>query len=237
MSKAPASKRYRSGVQLVDRKKRYKIKEAVTLLKQFPATKFDETVEISVMLGLDPKKTDQVVRGTVTLPHGTGKTMRVAAFCQGEQVNQALEAGAEVAGGNELVAKVNGGWLDFDVAVATPAMMRELTKVGKILGPRGLMPSPKAGTVTEDIVKAIGEVKRGKIEFKQDKQAGLHIIVGKRSFPEQSLVENVRTMCEAIAHARPNSLKGDFLRSATIASTMSPGIPLDLGELSTGESD
>ena len=197
-----------------------------------PAVKFDETVELSVALGIDPKKTDQVVRGTVTLPHGTGKNVRVAVFCQGEQVNQALAAGAEVAGANELVAKVSNGWLDFDVAVATPTMMRELTKVGKILGPRGLMPSPKAGTVTEDIVKAVTEVKRGKVEFKQDKQAGLHVVVGKRSFNEQALTENLTVLCEAIGHARPANLKGKFIRNATLSATMSAGIPLDADALS-----
>ena len=232
MSTAVASKRYRAGVQLVTRTKRYTIPEAVALLKQLPAVKFDETVELSVALGIDPKKTDQVVRGTVTLPHGTGKNVRVAVFCQGEQVNQALAAGAEVAGANELVAKVSNGWLDFDVAVATPAMMRDLTKVGKILGPRGLMPSPKAGTVTEDIVRAVTEVKRGKVEFKQDKQAGLHVVVGKRSFTEQALTDNLRALCEAIGHARPATLKGTFIRSATLSSTMSPGIPLGADELS-----
>ena len=215
---------------MVDRKKRITLAVAVALLKQLPAVKFDETVELSVALGIDPKKTEQVVRGTVTLPHGTGRSVRVAVFCQGEQVNQALAAGADVAGGNELVAKVSGGWLDFDVAVATPAMMRELTKVGKILGPRGLMPSPKAGTVTEDIVKAVTEVKRGKVEFKQDKQAGLHVVVGKRSFADAALLENLKVLCEAIAHAHPANLKGAFIRSAAISSTMSPGIPLQPDE-------
>ena len=234
MSTAVASKRYRASTGLVDRTKRYQITDAAALLKQLPAVKFDETVELAVALGIDPKNSDQLVRGTVVLPHGTGKTVRVAVFCQGEQVAQALAAGADVAGGNELVAKVTGGWLDFDVAVATPLMMRELTKVGKILGPRGLMPSPKAGTVTEDIVKAVGEVKRGKVEFKQDKQAGLHIVVGKRSFDASALVDNLRAVCEAIAHVRPASLKGQYVRSASLASTMSPGIPLDVGQFAAG---
>ena len=236
MSTAVASKRYRAGAQVVDRTKRYTLVDAVKLLKQLPTVKFDETVDLAVALGTDPKNSTQLVRGTVTLPHGTGKTVRVAVFCQGEQVNQALAAGADVAGGNELVAKVSGGWLDFDVAVATPDMMRELTKVGKILGPRGLMPSPKAGTVTDDFVKAITEVKRGKVEFKQDKQAGLHIVVGKRSFSESALVENLRVVCEAISHTRPSSLKGTFVRSIVLSSTMSPGIPLQADVIAAGNS-
>lgn len=236
MSAVVASKRYRQAAELVDRTKRYAIPEAVALLQRLPAVKFDESVELAVAFNADPKKTESVIRGTVTLPHGTGKTVRVAAFCQGEQVNLALAAGADEAGGNELVAKVSGGWLEFDVAVATPAMMRELTKVGKILGPRGMMPSPKAGTVTEDITKAITEVKRGKVEFKQDKQGGIHLVVGKRSFAEQALTENLRVVCEAIAHVRPAALKGALIRSAVLSSTMSPGVPLDAAIFGT-ESD
>src|SRR3989338_506458 len=186
------SKRYEETIKLFDADKSYGLKEAIAILKKFPSTKFDQTVDLNFYVNVDPKKSDQLVRGTVTLPHGTGKTVRVAVFCQGEQVNQALAAGADAAGGNELVAKVSAGWLDFDVTVATPAMMRELTKVGKILGPRGLMPSPKAGTVTEDLVKAITDVKRGKVEFKQDKQGGVHIVAGKRSFTAQALTENLQ---------------------------------------------
>ncbi len=237
MSTALASKRFRAATQQVDRTQRYTISAGVALLKQLPTVKFDETVELALGLSVDPKRTDQVVRGTVLLPHGTGKTARIAVFCQGEQVTQALAAGADVAGGSELIAKVNSGWAEFDVAVATPRMMPELAKVGKILGPRGLMPSPKAGTVTDDLTKAIMEVKRGKVEFKQDKQGNLHLVIGKRSFSEQALTENAQALCEAVRHARPAALKGSLVRTATLSATMSPGIPLDATALFAEEAE
>ncbi len=221
-----SSKRYGQAAALVDVKTDYPLDQAVTLLQQFPPVKFDEAVALSVSLNIDPKKTDQVVRGTVTLPHGTGKTRRVAVFCRGEKELQAKEAGADVVGAADLIEKVQGGWLEFDVAVATPDLMRDVSRLGKILGPRGLMPNPKAGTVTDDVAKAITEVKRGKVEFKMDKLSNIHFVIGKRSFKPQQLVENGRVAMEAVVHARPASAKGRLIKRITLSSTMSPGIPL-----------
>lgn len=221
-----SSKRYAQAAALVDRTKAYTVEEAVALLQQMPAVKFDETVELSASLTIDPKKTDQVIRGTVTLPHGTGKARRVVVFCRGEKELLAKQAGADHIGGAELIEKVLGGWMDFDVAVATPDLMREVSRLGKLLGPRGMMPNPKAGTVTEDVAKAVGEVKRGRIEFKMDKTANLHVVVGRRSFASAQLVENVRTVLDAIVRAKPASVKGRLLRNLTLSSAMSPGIPL-----------
>jgi large subunit ribosomal protein L1 len=183
-------------------------------------------VEISAALQIDSKKTDQVVRGTVTLPHGTGRVRRVAVFCKGEKEMQAKEAGAEFVGGAELIAKVQGGWMGFDVAVATPDFMREVSKLGRILGPRGMMPNPKLGTVTDDVAKAVTDVKQGKVEFKMDKLSNIHFIIGKRSFKPEQLIDNGRAALEAIARARPASMKGRMFRSLTLSSTMSPGVPL-----------
>ncbi|MBI4342604.1 MAG: 50S ribosomal protein L1 [Candidatus Omnitrophica bacterium] len=227
------SKRFAQAAALVDRKTEYPLEKAVSVLKEFPATKFNETVELSVSLAIDPKKTDQVVRGTVTLPHGTGNTRRVAVFCKGEQELQAKEAGAEYVGGAELIEKVQGGWMEFDVAVATPEMMRDVSRLGKILGPRGLMPNPKSGTVTDDVAKAISEIKRGKVEFKMDKLANIHFVIGKRSFEPQQLIDNGRVAIEAVVHARPSSLKGRMIRRISLSSTMSPGIPLKTDGLET----
>lgn len=220
------SKRYEKAAALVDRKTDYALEQAVAVLKEFPSTKFDETVELSASLSIDPKKTDQVVRGTVTLPHGTGKTRRVAVFCKGEQELLAKQAGAEHVGGAELIQKVQDGWLDFDVAIATPTMMRDVSRLGKILGPRGMMPNPKVGTVTDDVAKAVNEVKQGKVEFKMDKLANIHFVIGKRSFQPQQLVENGRVAIDAIVRARPSSLKGRMIRRLSLSSTMSPGISL-----------
>lgn len=228
-----ASKRYTQAAALVDRKKATPLEEAVTALQQLPPVKFDETVELSVSLTIDPKKTDQVVRGTVTLPHGTGKTRRVVVFCQGEQELLAKEAGADAVGGADLIEKVQGGWLDFDVAVASPGMMRDVSRLGKILGPRGMMPNPKSGTVTEDVAKAVKEVKQGKIEFKMDKLANIHVVIGKRSFQPQQLVENARVALEAIVRARPSAAKGRMIKRVILSSTMSPGVPLEAGALET----
>ena len=211
---------------MVDRKTPYPLDRAVALLKDLPLAKFDETVELSVSLNLDPKKTDQVVRGTVTLPHGTGKTRRVAVFCKGEQEILAKEAGADYIGAAELIEKIQGGWLDFDVAVATPEMMRDVSRLGKILGPRGLMPNPKAGTVTDDVAKAVKDVKLGKVEFKMDKLANIHFVIGQRSFQPPQLVENAQVALEAIVRARPSAVKGRLIRRVSLSSTMSPGIPL-----------
>ena len=219
-----ASKRFKKAAALVDEKTTYPLDRAVTLLKDMPPVKFDETVELSASLNIDPKKTDQVVRGTVTLPHGTGKTRRVLVFCKGEQELVAKNAGADYTGGAELIDKIQGGWLDFDVVVATPDMMRDVSKLGKILGPRGLMPNPKAGTVTEDVAKAIQELKQGKVEFKMDKLANIHFVIGKRSFAPQQLAENGRVAVQAIVRARPSAVKGRLISRLSLSSTMSPGI-------------
>ena len=223
-----SSKRYKQAVTLVDRNKYYPLNEAVTLLKQMPKTKFDETVEVSMSLGIDPAKTDQAVRGTVLLPHGTGKTRRVVVFCKGESELEAKKVGAEFVGSNDLIEKIQAGWLEFDVAVATPDMMRDVSRLGKLLGPRGLMPNPKAGTVTDDVAKAVTEVKQGKVEFKMDKSANLHVIVGKASFGEQQLTENARAVIVAILRAKPSTVKGQYVRRASLSSTMSPGIFVDI---------
>ena len=227
------SKRYQQAAQLVDQKTTYQLDQAVKLLQQFPAAKFDESVQLSASLNIDPKKTDQVVRGTVTLPHGTGKTRKILVFCKGEKELVAKEAGADVIGGAELIAKIEGGWLEFDVVVATPEMMREVSRLGRILGPRGLMPNPKAGTVTDDVAKAVQDLKRGKVEFKMDKLANIHLVIGKRSFQPQQLLENGQAAMEAIVRAKPASLKGRMLRRCSVASAMSPGITLKIEGLET----
>ena len=232
-----ASKRYRSAAQLVDRTQILPLAKAMELLQQLPKAKFDETVELSIHLLLDDKQTDVVVRGTVVLPHGTGKTRRVIVFCKGERVSEAQAAGANAVGALDLIEKVNGGWLDFDVAIATPDLMKDVSRLGKFLGPRGLMPSPKAGTVTDDVAKAVKEVKGGRIEFKMDKQANLHIVIGKRSFTPQALTENAQVVFEAVARAKPAGTKGKFLTGATVSSTMSPGVRIDVSAyVSTEES-
>ena len=228
-----ASKRFQQAAALVNQNTPVLLEQAVGLLKQLPAVKFDETVEISASLNIDPKKTDQVVRGTVVLPHGTGKVRRVAVFCKGEQELQAKAAGAEYVGGAELIEKVLGGWMDFDVAVATPGMMRDVSRLGKILGPRGMMPNPKVGTVTDDVAKAINDVKQGKVEFKMDKLANIHFVIGKRSFRPEQLTDNGRAAIDAIVRARPSALRGRLLRKLTLSSTMSPGIPLKTDGLET----
>src|SRR3989338_2741417 len=221
-----ASKRFTQAASKVDRKTPYTMERAVTLLKELPAAKFNEAVQLSVSLNIDPKKTDQVVRGTVTLPHGTGKARRVVVFCKGEKELQAKEAGADVVGGPELIQKIQDGWLDFDVAVATPDLMRDVSRLGKVLGPRGLMPSPKAGTVTDDVAKAVKEVKLGKVEFKMDKLSNIHFVIGRISFQPQQLLENGRAALDAIVRARPSSVKGRMITRLVLSSTMSPGIPL-----------
>ena len=221
-----ASKRFEKAATLVDQNTALTLDRAVTLLKEMPPVKFDETVELSASLNIDPKKTDQVVRGTVTLPHGTGKARKVLVFCKGEQELVVKSAGADYAGGTEFIDKNQGGWLDFDVVVATPDMMRDVSKLGKVLGPRGLMPNPKAGTVTEDVAKAIQELRKGKVEFKMDKLANIHFVIGKRSFQPQQLAENGRVAMQAIVRARPSAVKGRLISRLTLSSTMSPGIPV-----------
>ncbi len=231
------SKRFTQAVSRVDRNTPYAMERAVSLLKELPPAKFNEAVQLSVSLNIDPKKTDQIVRGTVTLPHGTGKIRRVVVFCKGEKELQAKEAGADVVGGPELIQKIQDGWLDFDVAVATPDLMRDVSRLGKILGPRGLMPSPKAGTVTDDVAKAVKEVKLGKVEFKMDKLSNIHFVIGRISFQPQQLVENGQAAVDAIIRARPSSVKGRMVKRLVLSSTMSPGIPLktDGLEADTGQ--
>jgi len=229
-----ASKRFEQAAALVEEKKAYGMEEAVAVLKRMPAAKFDETVELAAAMNLDPKKADQAVRGTVLLPHGTGRARRVAVFCRGEKELAAKEAGAEYVGSAELIEKVQGGWLDFDVAIATPDVMRDVSRLGKVLGPRGMMPNPKVGTVTDDVAKAIQEVKQGKIEFKMDKQSNIQLCIGKRSFTDEQLVGNARAGVEAIIRARPVGAKGRMIKSLTVCSTMSPGLPLSTDGLGDG---
>jgi len=225
-SKHP-SKRFRAANELVDKAKIYTLKEAINILKSAPKTKFDQSVELAIHLKIDTKKSDHMVRGTVVLPHGTGKKVRVAVFCRGEAEKQAQEAGADFIGAQELIDKVAGGWMDFDCVVATPDMMRDLSKLGKVLGPRGLMPSPKTGTVTPNVGQAIKDVKAGKVEFKVDKQGGIHVAVGKISFDENQINENALTLIEALKNARPASLKGEFIKSICVTSSMGPGIKVN----------
>ncbi|MFA5255971.1 MAG: 50S ribosomal protein L1 [Candidatus Omnitrophota bacterium] len=214
-----------------DKAKAYSLKEAIAIVKKTPKTKFDETLEISAKLTVDPKQAaSSSIRGTVALPNGTGKKVRVIVFCKGEEEKKARDAGADFVGAEDLTAKINGGWLDFDVAIATPDMMKDLAKLGKVLGPRGLMPNPKSGTVTQDTAKAIKEVKAGKIEFKMDKQAGIHAPVGKMSFTEEALFSNAHVLIDAIMNSNPGGLKGHHVKSLYISSTMGPGIKLDIAE-------
>ncbi len=202
----------------------YPLEKAVENIAKFPKVKFDETVELHFMLTINPKSSDQSVRGTVVLPHGSGKNIRIAVFCKGELEKKAKEEGATLVGAQELIDKVAGGFLDFDVVIATPDMMRDLSKLGKILGPRGLMPTPKSGTVTVDVAKAIKEVKAGKIEFKSDKQAGIHVGIGKRSFSKEQLLENAQHLIEAINSVKPNAVKGNLVKNLCVSTTMGPGL-------------
>ena len=221
------SKRYREIIAKVDRTQEYSIEEAVKVLKSFTAAKFDETIEIAMRLGVNPRHADQMVRGTVTLPHGTGKTVRVMVFAKGDAVNQALAAGADYAGLEEYIDKIQKGWVEFDVAVASPDVMGMVGRLGKVLGTRGLMPNPKSGTVTPNIVEAVKEIKAGKIDFRVDKTGIIHSGIGKLSFQENQIVENVKTFINAIVKLKPASAKGTYLRSISISSTMSPGIFVD----------
>jgi len=220
------SKRHSANASTVDRTKQYAIDEALEVLQGLTTTKFDETVEIAVRLGIDPKKPDQAVRGTLSLPKGIGKTLRVIVFAEGEQAEQARAAGADEAGGEELVEKVQGGWLDFDVAIAAPAMMRHVGKLGRVLGPKGLMPSPKGGTVTNEIESAVAEFKAGKIEFRTDKGGNVHAPVGKRSFPVEDLKENIQAFVDHIQHIKPSAARGRYILGVTLSTSMGPGIRL-----------
>lgn len=225
------SKKLKAYAEKIDRSKQYSLNEAVQILKENKFVKFDESIEVAIRLGVDPKHADQMVRGTVSLPHGTGKNVRVAVFAQGEKIAEAEKAGADFVGGEDLAEKVKGGWTDFDVAVATPDMMRILGPLGKVLGPRGLMPNPKTGTVTMDLEKAIKAVKGGRIEFRIDKQSNIASAVGKLSFDADKIIENILTYVEAILKAKPSSSKGAYFLGVSVCSTMSPGIKLDHGEL------
>ena len=223
---AKRSKKYREAEKLIEVGKLYQPKEAVELVKKTATSKFDETIELHVRLGVDPKYADQQVRGAVVLPNGTGKSKRVLAFVKGEKVTEAEGAGADFVGSDELVAKIQGGWLDFDVAVATPDMMGVVGRLGKILGPRGLMPNPKLGTVTMDIAKAIGEQKAGKVEYRTDKAGNVHCPIGKASFDDEKLQENYQTLMDTIIRAKPAAAKGQYVKSITLSATMGPGVPI-----------
>jgi large subunit ribosomal protein L1 len=225
------SKRYNKNAKLVEGKKALPLKEAVQLLAKFEKAKFNETVDLAFRLGVDPKQSDQMVRGTVPLPHGSGKVVRVLVFAKpGPTAEAARAAGAEFVGFDDMIAKCNQGWVDFDVAVATPEAMVEVRKLGKVLGPRGLMPNPKTGTVTDDTAKAVKEVKAGRVEFKVDKAGNIHVPVGKAAFKPEQIEENARSVIEAVSKARPASVKGVFMLYCTISATMSPGVRVDTRE-------
>jgi len=220
-------KKYREAVKLVD-KRAYTLVEAMPLLKKAAFAKFDETVELSVRLGVDPKHADQMVRGTIVLPHGLGKSKRVIVIATGEKVLEARDAGADEVGGDDLVQKIQGGWMDFDAVVATPDMMKSVGKLGKVLGPRGLMPNPKTGTVTMDVARAVKEVKAGKVEFRVDKTGIIHCPLGKVSFDAEKLAENASALISSIIRAKPATAKGKYVHSIVVSSTMGPGVPIDL---------
>jgi len=225
------SKRYRKALEAVDGRTHYPLKSAVEVLAKFPKAKFNETVEVAFKLGVDPKQSDQMVRGTVPLPHGSGKTVKVLVFARnGAAADAARAAGAEFVGYEDLIKKCVEGWTDFDVAIATPEAMVEVRKLGKVLGPRGLMPNPKTGTVTEDTAKAVKEVKAGRVEFKLDKAGNVHVPIGKASFTPTQIAENARVVIEAVAKARPASVKGSYLQSCTLSATMSPPVRIDVRE-------
>ena len=221
------SKIYRGALELFDRQNQYSLDVAMGLLKRMPNRKLDETVELAIRLGVDPRHADQQVRGTVILPHGLGKEVRVVVFAKGELAVSAQEAGADVVGAEDLVEKVSGGWTEFDIAVSAPDMMGAVGKLGRILGPRGLMPNPKSGTVTQDLERAVKEAKAGRVEFRVDRGGSVHSPIGKISFEEDKLLENANALIDVISRARPASAKGQYIRSATLSTTMGPGIRLD----------
>ncbi len=225
-------KQYQTASQQVETRP-YTLEDAVPLLQKVKFAKFDETVEVHMRLGVDPKHADQMVRGTVVLPNGLGRSKRVLVICGGDKVREAEEAGADLVGGDDMVQKIQGGWMDFDAVIATPDMMRSVGRLGKVLGPRGLMPNPKTGTVTMDVSKAVREVKAGKVEFRVDKTGIIHAPVGKVSFTSPKLIENASTLIQAVVRAKPAAAKGKYVRSATICSTMGPGVDLDVTPYNT----
>lgn len=221
------SRRYREALELFDRRRLYHPREAVSIIKKMPGSRFDETVEVAFRLGVDPRKADQMVRGTVNLPHGTGKEVRVVVIAEGDKAREAEEAGADHVGSAELLEKIKGGWFDFDAMIATPDMMSQVGKLGKLLGPRGLMPNPKAGTVTFDVAKAVKDIKAGKVEYRVDRQGNLHLVLGKKSFDERKLLENYVAVLEEVIRAKPASAKGRYLKSITLSTSMGPGVKVD----------
>ena len=224
---AKKGKKYQQIRQKIDRDKQYSLTEAIALLMETKSTKFDETAEIAIRLGVDPRKADQIVRGTVLLPHGTGKNVKVLVFAKGEKEKEANDAGADYTGSEDIVEKIKGGWLDFDKAVATPDLMGLVGKIGKVLGPRGLMPNPKLGTVTFDIKKIVEELKKGKVEFRTDKGSNLHVPVGRASFDSQKISENILALIEAVNRLKPASSKGQYMKNISLSLTMGPGIKVD----------
>jgi len=236
MTAQKTGKRFSAALTTFDREKEHTPNEAVRILKEFPSAKFDETVEVAFRLGVDPRKADQAIRGTVSLPNGTGKTARVAVFAMGEKAREATEAGADLVGGEELVERVMKGEIDFDAAVATPDMMATVGKAGRVLGPRGLMPNPKTGTVTNDIAKAVNDIKGGRIEYRVDRTGNVHAIIGKKSFSADQLLANYLAVVDEILRAKPNAAKGTYVKTAAISTTMGPGIRLDTHRLKDTES-
>jgi large subunit ribosomal protein L1 len=220
-------KRFAQALEKVDRDKLYSPREAISAIKEFPAAKFDESVELSIRLGVDPRKPDQMVRGALSLPKGTGKTMRVAVFAKGEKAKEAEEAGADVVGDDDLAERIQGGWLEFDAIVAAPDMMPTVGKLGRVLGPRGLMPNPKSGTVTDDVGKVVRDIKGGMIEYRTDKHGNLHMIIGKKSFSPEDIAENYVAVLDEVQRAKPASSKGRYLKAIAISTTMGPGIRID----------
>ena len=228
---ATATKKTKAAEALYDREKEYSVEEALGILKKLPNAKFDESVDMSLRLGVDPKHADQMVRGAIVLPHGIGKAVRVAVFAKGEKEKEARDAGADVVGAEDLVEKIQGGWMEFDSTVATPDLMGQVGRLGKVLGPRGLMPNPKLGTVTFDVSRAVREVKAGKVEFRVDKTAIIHAPVGKVSFGPEKLLENAKTLIDMVIKAKPAAAKGRYVKSIALSSTMGPGVRVDLASV------
>lgn len=228
-------KKYKEAAKLIDSKKLYETAEAIELLKKTASAKFDETIEVAIKLGVDPKHADQQVRGAVVLPHGTGKTQTVLVFAKGEKAKEAEAAGADFVGAEELVAKIQGGWTEFDVAVATPDMMGTVGRLGKVLGPKGLMPNPKVGTVTLDVTRAINEIKAGKIEYRTDKAGNIHAPIGKASFDDVKIIENFQTLVDTLVKVKPAASKGQYMRSITVSTTMGPGVKVNTLKVGSGK--